>query len=284
MKATTPVILMAPLFALHLAACGSDVGEGDVEFTVWGEEYIEEGIPEAEFEDGFSVRYDEFLIVLGDVEVAGGDGGAQTIEVARLYDLTKPGPHTMGTLKGLREGAHREVSYRNPAADGDTERHSSATNAQLEAMRDGDLRLSVSGTAQSPDGTEFTFAWDFAGTIEHGDCVDVRGGQETQGIVVGDGTTEEHQLTIHGDHLFYDDLASPDALLRFAALARADSNADGEVTLEELDEVRLAALSSDDGTYGVGAFDIDDLGAFVRAATYTVGHFDGEGHCVPHER
>jgi hypothetical protein len=284
MKRTIPLLALAPLFALHLAACGSDVGEGDVEFTVWGEEYIEEGIPEAEFEDGFSVRYDKFLIVLGDVEVAGGEGGAQTIEGARLYDLTKPGPHEMGTLKGIREGAHREVSYRNPAADGDTERHRSATNAQLEAMRDGGLRLSVSGTAESPEGDEFTFAWGFSGTVEYSDCVDVRGGQETHGIVVGDRTTEEHELTIHGDHLFYDDLASPDARLRFAALARADANADGEVTLEELDEVRLASLSSKDGSYGVGAFDIDDLGAFVRATTHTVGHFDGEGHCVARER
>jgi hypothetical protein len=91
-------------------------------------------------------------------------------------------------------------------------------------------------------------------------------------------------VTVHGDHLFYDDLASPDALLRFEAMAAADADADGEVTLEELHQVRLASLSSDQGTYGVGSFDIDDLGAFVRAATQTVGHYDGEGHCVARAR
>lgn len=272
------------LGALELVACGEATGEGDVEFTVWGEDYIEQEIPAEEFEDGFSVSYDEFLVVLSDVTVAGGDGPEQTIERARLYDLTKPGPHPLGTLRNLPEGAHREVSYRHPAADDDTTRDDSASAAQLAFMRQNELRLYASGRATSPDDESFTFAWGFGGTIEYRDCVDVRGGQQTHGIVVGDGTLEKHQLTIHGDHLFYDDLASPDALLRFQALADADANADGEVTLAELDQVRLASLSSDAGSYGVGAFDIDDLGAFVRAATHTVGHFDGEGHCVVEKR
>jgi hypothetical protein len=40
---------------LQLLACGEETGAGDVAFTVWGEEYIEQEIPAEEFEDGFSV-------------------------------------------------------------------------------------------------------------------------------------------------------------------------------------------------------------------------------------
>lgn len=272
------------LIALGCAACGSDGGEGDVVFSVWGEEYIEEGIPEAEFADGYSVRYDAFLVVLSDVEVAGGDGASQTLAQPRLYDLAAPGPHDIGILEGFSAGAYREVSYRNIEANEDTVRDDSATAAQLEAMKEGGFRLRASGTATSPQGIETSFHWGFSGSVDYEDCVDVRDGQETRGIVIGDGTVAEHQLTIHGDHLFYDDLASPDAELRFASLAAADANGDGEVTLSELDEVRLATLSGDDGSYGVGAFDINELGDFIRAATHTIGHFDGEGHCVAKER
>jgi hypothetical protein len=223
-------------------------------------------------------------VVISDIEVAGGDAPDQSLDRARLYDLTKRGPHAIGTLRGLSEGAHREVSYRNSAADEDTARNDSASAAQLAFMQEDGLRLYTSGTATSPDGDQWTFAWGFTGTVEYQACVDVRGGQETHGIVVGDGTVEEHQVTIHGDHLFYDDLASADALLRFQTLAAADADQDGDLTLAELDEVSLSSLDSDDGTYGVGAYDIDDLGVFVRAATYTVGHFDGEGHCVAKTR
>lgn len=267
-----------------LSACGAPAGEGDVEFTVWGEEYIEEGIPRSAFEDGAAVTFDEFLIVISDVEVAGGDGPAQSIDEARLYDLVAPGPHVIGTLGGLRAGSHRQVSYRNPVAGERTRAHASATKQQLEFMRAGGYALYAAGRAETRAGETYRFRWGFTERVDYTHCVDVRGGQQIEGLVVADGTLAQHQVTIHGDHLFYDDLASPEALLRFTALAAADADDDGEVTLHELDRVPLASLSNQDGAYGVGSFDIDDLGAFVRAAALSVGHYDGEGHCVARAR
>src|SRR5690606_6169038 len=59
-------ILCATAVALSamLLGCGDDAGEGSVSVSVWGEEYIEVGIPAGEFEDGWSVKYDRFLIAL----------------------------------------------------------------------------------------------------------------------------------------------------------------------------------------------------------------------------
>jgi hypothetical protein len=121
------------LSALHACACGS-TSEGNVEFTGWGEEYIEAGIPAKEFEDGYSVRYDQFLVVLSHVHVEGGNGPARVLTDSRLYDLVQPGPHTIGLLQGLETGAYREVAYRISAATSATARHGSASRAQLHRM------------------------------------------------------------------------------------------------------------------------------------------------------
>jgi len=264
-----------------LGACGSNArGEGSIEVTVWGESYIEDGIPADVFEDGWSVKYDKFLIALGDVSVdKDGEHGKSLDEIA-LFDLTDAGPHEFGRIDGLAEGSWDEFGFSSVVADADTERSHSASAGDLELMVGDGYNVYVAGTASKED-TEIRFAWGFAEPVRYASCVDVRVGQETSGVVVGDGATVEAQLTIHGDHLFYDDLASPEAKLRFDVIASADADDDGEVSLAELTAVRLADLSSDQGTYGVGAFAVDDMRAFVEAATTSLGHFAGEGHCRP---
>ena len=62
-------------------------------------------------------------------------------------------------------------------------------------------------------------------------------------------------------------------------MATADSPADGEVTLEELADIKLVDIA--EGSYGTGsASHVDDLGSFLQALTMTLGHYRGEGHCA----
>jgi hypothetical protein len=143
------------------------------------------------------------------------------------------------------------------------------------------FRLYAEGSAVLGD-VQKTFHWGFNGTVAHARCVDVSSDQEITGLVVPDGGEAIMQATIHGDHLFYDDLQSPAAQARFQHIADADADADGEVTLAELDAVPLANIPPEQGSFGVGASDVNDLGAYVRAATHTVGHYNGEGHCETH--
>lgn len=275
-------ILCATAVALSamLLGCGDDAGEGSVSVSVWGEEYIEVGIPAGEFEDGWSVKYDRFLIALGDVRIDKGGASGRVLEKLVLFDLTQPGPQRFGVIEGLAEGNWDEFGFSSSPVDDQTELAGSARAADKELMLEGDYNVYVQGTASKGDRRK-RFSWGFSEPVRYASCVDVGGGQETSGVVVADGAEVEAQLTIHGDHLFYDDLASPEAKLRFDVIASADADDDGDVTLEELAAVRLAELSSDQGPYGVGAFDVDDLRGFVAAATTSLGHFNGEGHCRP---
>ncbi len=94
------------------------------------------------------------------------------------------------------------------------------------------------------------------------------------------GGTDEVQLTIHGDHLFYDDLQASNAKVRFTALSKADANGDSKLTLDELAAVRLTMIAAEDGTFGTGAAaNVNTLRDFVTDLTRTVGHFRGEGEC-----
>ena len=280
---------IALLSALILTtACGSDDderGSGTASFEVYGEDFIEAGIPADEVADGWDITFERFLVVLGPVSVADTTAGkGATLEGTTLFDLTAAGPHEMGTTPELAARGWDSVGFDIQAASADTERHSSASEADLELMLDEGYSVYAEGEATRDDVTK-TFAWGFTGTTEYRDCVEVdaRGEEERLGILVSNGGVTDVQLTIHGDHLFYDDLTAENAVLRFDPIAAADDdgNADGDVTREELEAVLLVDI--DEGSYGTGsASDVNTLGDFVEALTTTLGHYQGEGHCASH--
>lgn len=77
--------------------------------------------------------------------------------------------------------------------------------------------------------------------------------------------------------------SSEEAKIRFQALADADKNNDGEITLVELGMVDLTSLPVDQyGTGGASA--VKNLHDFVNALSRTLGHYRGEGECEPHAR
>jgi len=266
------------LSALLLVGC-SDAGNGEARFETWGEAYIEQGIPAAEFADGWTVTYDQFLVVIDDVTLVHDDGDTAALDGGpRVYDLVVPGPHEMGFVSEVAAGSWTAVGYATPVATVAATSHASVNDADLQMMRDEGYSVFASGSATDGHTTK-TFAWGFTEPTVYARCVDVSGGQEIDGIVVPDGGVAPVQLTIHGDHLFYDDLQSSEAGLRFAHMAAADADDDGVVTLAELDAVDLSSIPTSEGTYGVGAANVNTLGDFARASTRTLGHFNGEGHC-----
>jgi len=272
--------LLPVLCTALLTACGGDeAGTGTVDVSVWGEDFIEEEIPASELVDGWSVTFDRFLVVVGDVTFANADGGEASLPGLSVFNLVMPGPHAMGSTEPIEATSWQSVGYRLAVATADTTAHASATDDDLLLMQDGGYDVYVEGSATNGTDTK-TFRWGFTSGVRYSDCVDVRGGQDTKGVVVTTGSSIPMQITIHGDHFFYDDLQSSDAQRRFDNLAAADADMDGEVTLDELSQVPLANLPLDNGPYGVGASDVNDLGGYVRAAAHTLGHFNGEGHCV----
>lgn len=264
--------LLAVLAVVALSGCG---GVGELSLTTWGEEYIEQEIPATEFEDGFTVRYTKFLVVIRDFTLAtktGMKGPSQTGPL--VVDVNKLGPIELQSFKNLDAIKWDRVSYGiGPSASATGS--GAVAAADVDAMKSGGHSLWVEGSV-SKMGVSKTFSWKFDIDTAYTECTNPDFGE---GVTVPTGGKAEVQLTIHGDHLWYDDLQSPDAKVRGTAISAADANNDGVITQDELKAVQLTSLPL--GQYGTGgASSVKNLDDFVRALGRTVGHFRGEGECV----
>lgn len=277
-------VALVPLLAASAAACSaSDNGEGTVTFTTWGEEYIEDGLPSDAFLDAWSVKYSKFLVVYNHVTVADDDGTVVAkIEHPLVFDMVKKAkgkPKTLASFE-LEAKSWPNVSYQvGPIAD-DAEPGELATDEDVSLLQDDGASVHVEGTATSPTGTEKTFSWSFSPATLFEGCHGMQDGKEVEGVLITNGGTQEVELTVHGDHMFYDDLQSEEGGPRFQAYADADADGNGEVTLAELDEVPLFTIPAEKGTYGTGALgNVNTLGQYVRTLARTIGHYRGEGSC-----
>jgi hypothetical protein len=249
---------------LALASIGtscSEEGEGTLHTRIYGEAFIEEGIPADVFVDGWSVTFTRFIVVVDGISAHDTkDGGRYA------FDLV---PGTSGAGQEVTELAVPEggqsLEYRiapGGAADGG---NASAADAQM--MADNGWSVFVEGSA-TKDGAAISFAWGFDSTTEYSHC-------EVVESVPADGEATT-VMTIHADHVFYDDLDSEEPNVAFDLVAASDADMDGIVTREEL----LARDISAEARYQVGSRDIANLWDFMNAQTSTLGHIDGEGHCA----
>lgn len=274
-------------YAGLVALCGC-TSTGGVAFTTYGEDYIEKEIPaatgnEAGFVDGWTVRYEKFLVVLGELKVANRQGEvAAEQSKQKVFDVHKPGPVLVERFTELPAEEWDEVSYAIAPATADA-LAGNASEADVQWMKTNGFAVYVEGVATKGQVTK-RFEWGFQENtlLEHCESPDVG-----RGVAVPSGGEETVQLTLHGDHLFFDDLQSPEAKMRFDALAAADrlgpGGADGVVSLEELAAVDLTELPTD--RYGTGgAANVRNLRDFVKALVRTVGHYRGEGECSPRAR
>jgi hypothetical protein len=247
---------------LSLSACG---GAGTWKVETWGEDYIEQQIPGDVFADGCSVVYDEFLVTTTTRELLDGDGAvAGELPGSEVYDLTVPGPSPMGQAEVPADhySRLRVVVAPDPDAAPGT-----ATADQVAALALAGASVLVAGTLTcGADAATFRWAFDASTTY---DCA-------PPDLTVPAGGSDDTQLTIHGDHLFYDGLENPDAAVRGQAILDADADLDGEVTATELTAVSIPALGYEVGQYG----DVLTLGAFVEHLSRTIVHVDGEGECT----
>lgn len=254
-----------------LSGCG---GVGELSLTTWGEEYIEQEIPSATFEDGFTVKYTKFLVVIKDFTLAtktGMKGPSQAS--AYVVDVTKPGPIELQAFKNLDAIKWDRVSY-GIGPSSSAVGSGAVAAADVEAMTSGGTSVWVEGSV-SKGATSKSFSWKFDTDTAYADCTNPDFGE---GVTVPTGGKVEVELTIHGDHLWYDDLQSPDAKVRGTAITAADANNDGVISQAELTAVQLTSLPL--GQYGTGgASSVKNLNDFVRALARTVGHYRGEGEC-----
>ncbi len=291
LKKLISALLFPALLALAPAGCGEDDadpvasgGKGSAVFTSWGEEFIEDQIPaggEGGLVDGWTVKYSKFLVVIGGVAVADASGK----EVARmsgtkLVDHVKKGVKTVVSFPDLPAQAYENVSYEILPADAQTELLEAAAEDK-ELMVTNGYSVYVEGSA-TKEGATKTFKWGFTRKTRYLNCKSEQGGKETDGIIITNGGSDTSELTIHGDHFFYDRLqADPEGKiptnLRFEVMAKADDqgNKDGEVTLDELEKTPIDLSLG----YDPSGFNVVNMKDFVSRLSRTTGHFRGEGEC-----
>ena len=284
--------------ASTLAAVGcsdpTSQGSGTEQFTTWGEEFIEEGIPAGDgttgFIDGWSLKYHKFLVNFHEIVVADAGGHvAQKLDKPRFVDNTKAGEKELITFTGVDAKAYSQVSYQIKTAVAGEEIVGGADPADLAMMVRQGLSVYVEGEATKPDPDDEkkvlskTFHWGFKTQTSYKDCHTEENGISTEGVVVTTNKTDVSQLTTHGDHLYYDSLQSGDnakpTAIRFEEKAAADDgpngNGDGEVSLAELCQEDI-----DTDVYNPSGLPGATIGDFVISLARTIGHFRGEGECT----
>jgi hypothetical protein len=277
--------LMAATAASSTVACGGDDnGTGTVTISTWGEDYIEEGLPSDVFpKDHWSVKYSKFLLIYHSVTIADDNKNVVgKLDHPLVFDMTKKAtgnPKTLATFE-LQAKSWPNLSYQVGPISVDAKPGDLASDADVALLTSAQASVHVEGTATSPDGIQKTFNWSFSPATLFQGCHGEQDGKEVEGVLVTNGGHQNVELTVHGDHFFYDDLQSEQAVPRFQALADADADQDGEVTLAELDAVPLYTIPIEKGTYGTGALgNVNTLGDYERTLSRTIGHYRGEGSC-----
>lgn len=277
-------VLALTVLVTSVAGCNDlDNGKGTVTFTTWGEEFIEDGLPSTVFLDSWSVKYSKFLVVYNHVTIADDNGDVVAkLEHPLVFDMTKKAkgkPKTLASYE-LEAKAWPNVSYQVGPITDDAEPGDLASTDDVTLLQTDQASVHVEGTATSPIGLQKTFNWSFSPATLFEGCHGEQDGKEVEGVLVTNGGTQEVELTVHGDHMFYDDLQSDEGGPRFQAYADSDIDGDGAVTLAELDLVPLYTIPVEKGTYGTGALgNVNTLGQYVRTLARTIGHYRGEGSC-----
>ncbi len=255
--------LASPLMLLLLAGCAAEP-TGVWALTGSGGTFIEEGISAEAMQDDCAVGFDRFVLVWGGRFIEG-SGGVHVAEVpgAQVFDLVPPGPHDLGATEapvGDHDHLHAVVQ---PAADAAPGNVDAATVAELGGAG---LSMILQGTVTCAGGA-VSFDWRFDRATGHHCFADV---------VIGEGQTATTAYTVAGQRLFQTALQDFDAPLAGQPFVDADADADGEVTLAELDAVDIATPGYDLATWS----GVATLADYVTVQTFYFLQTDGS-QCVP---
>ncbi|HEY0839698.1 MAG TPA: hypothetical protein VGD74_05890, partial [Vulgatibacter sp.] len=290
--------LLLAFAASSILACGAeDGGSGAASFRISGEEAAETGYPvpgapELAFVDGWTVRFDKYLVSVGNLRLEGADGevghrGSERV----LVDLAGGEPEIF-RIDDVPARRWERFSYEILPATAASRRVGTVADADAARMIEGGLNYLIEGTATKEE-VEYRFSWGLQNPTRNHDCVDSEDG--TPGVVIRNNAVASYAITLHLDHLFYEHLGDhDDAKMRFDAIAAVAKEVDGAWTIsfDDLEAQRLADLRAANGAplldehgerlaYDPHGVPLDDpnLRSYLLAAAKSQGRFNGEGVC-----
>jgi hypothetical protein len=279
------------LGALLVACGGNEAGApGSLTVHASGEEAARSGYPVGEgddeiaFADGWTLRFSHVIVSLANFTLATADGDDAQLDADPVVADLHLGEPDLWQWSDVPAQRWDRVGFEYVPVSDDARNANGVDTDALNVMIDNGYSLLVRATAEK-DGREIELEYGFDFEIAHSHCVS--GLDETDGVVVPEGAAAEAQITVHLDHLFFDNYASDEAALRFDPMAAA-APVDGPLALEHLaaqdnlSDLRDASGQPLELAYDPGsAFDPvpQDLRDYVIAAAATTGHFNGEGHC-----
>lgn len=309
MKKVKQTIAWLSVSGLLFNACtsgDSQAGEGIIKLMITGEEAAKTGFPVAledhdhgeeddhgeeevlEFVDGWQVKWDAYVISLGNFSLANSEGES-AIEEMRAYvvDLHQGDPE-LATFADLPARRWDRFGFAITPPAGDIA-NVNVDESIVNEMKVNNYTYWIKGIASKGD-QMVTFAWGIQAPTENNDCTN--GLDDTQGIVVQTGKTETHEITIHLEHMFWTSLGSEINEMRFDAIAAmADEN--GHVSWDALAQQNLADLKNADGEpltdengnpviYNPGSANLpkNNLQEFIRFSMKSQAHFNGSGLCT----
>ncbi|MEM6960781.1 MAG: hypothetical protein AAF355_07660 [Myxococcota bacterium] len=305
--------------AFTVAGCSDDDSTGSVSVLLESEDTILSGLDAGtegeQIQDGWNVRFDSFIISVGDVAMTFSNNESTTADAHDVFviDLTDVPANgiALWDLNDLRVGRW-EFGYAVEAATADAIQDPSVSKEDYNRMVDEDLSYLIRGTLtqtggescppeastttnQTPNGNvgpdgdacydNASVEFELAVPVDtvYGPCeID-----EVPGVSVTEGTPRTVAASIHGDHIFFNGFPEGDesGVTRLAQwLADSDLNVDGTVEEQELRNLAPSDLAElDPAVYALGGSPIqplENMWDYVQAQLKTQGHFQGEGECA----
>ena len=312
-KKSTLFAALFSLFVLPFSGCdeSSDGSTGSVQFYVEPEWTIVNGIPagdaEEEMSDGWNLSYEKFIVCLGDIHISHDpveEDVHKANDIFAMHDnfvIDLKNAPTSGLLvaefNDVPTGDWESVGYSMPMASSESQKLGDVSDENYNEMVDNGLAVSTRMVLTKTGGEvcpylindenpadenrpctvmeQVSFDWQLPFGAEADGCQ-----TPTQvGVNIPKGGTTQVKLTIHADHHFFNALRHTDITRLAQPLIDADLNLDGEVTLDELDQVPITVL--DTTVYDLSTFpgELETLLDYVRWTTIIFPHWQGDGGC-----
>jgi len=300
------VLLLVPVLS-GLAACGgSSEGTGRVQVFVAAEDSIPDGLQpgtdEENIQDGWTVIYNKFLISIGNFRASRTAAPADKLSDARTFVLDMKnlpaGGLVIADFPGAKAVRWDKVGFDLPNAASASICAAGIAATDCAFMKNSNFSVYFEATLTKEGGqscrpgttdcvarSSQVIRWGLKAGTSFDDCAPPN--SSDKGFAVPSGGTVQVKPTIHGDHWFFTNITQGEEITgrRAQWIVDADTNRDGETTIEELKNAQAATLfpsppfNLSGGLASPECTSVSTAYCYLLAQARTLGDYQGDGEC-----